>query len=225
MKVLFGIYQRDDGTIRYQGQPVNFGGAKDALEAGISMIHQELSPILHRSIAENIWLGREPTKGPFNLIDHGKMYSDTTKLLEKLDLQLDPRTPMSELTVATMQMIEISKAISYHSKVIIMDEPTSALTGKEVDHLFEIIELLKSQGVAVVYISHKMDEIFRICDDITIFRDGNFIGEREASSTNNDELVHMMVGRNLGNSVTSASNCMKVKFLALQALLALVAPN
>lgn len=199
MKVLFGIYQRDDGTIRYQGQPVNFSGAKDALEAGISMIHQELSPILHRSIAENIWLGREPTKGPFNLIDHGKMYSDTTKLLEKLDLQLDPRTPMSELTVATMQMIEISKAISYHSKVIIMDEPTSALTGKEVDHLFEIIELLKSQGVAVVYISHKMDEIFRICDDITIFRDGNFIGEREASSTNNDELVHMMVGRNLGD--------------------------
>ncbi|MGV2989836.1 sugar ABC transporter ATP-binding protein [Vibrio sp. E150_011] len=199
MKVLFGIYQRDDGTIRYQGETVNFTGAKDALEAGISMIHQELSPILHRSIAENIWLGREPTKGPFKLIDHGKMYRDTTKLLEKLDLHLDPRTPMSELTVATMQMIEISKAISYHSKIIIMDEPTSALTGKEVDHLFEIIELLKSQGVAVVYISHKMDEIFRICDDITVFRDGNFIGEREASATNNDELVHMMVGRNLGD--------------------------
>ncbi|UXI04342.1 sugar ABC transporter ATP-binding protein [Photobacterium sp. TY1-4] len=199
MKVLFGIYQRDSGTIRYQGNPVNFTGARESLEAGISMIHQELSPVLHRSIAENIWLGREPVKGPLRLIDHAKMYRDTEALLRTLDLNLDPRTPMSELTVATMQMVEIAKAISYHSKIIIMDEPTSALTDKEVAHLFEIIERLKAQGVAMVYISHKMDEIFRICDDITVFRDGTFIGEREASQTNHDELVQMMVGRDLGD--------------------------
>lgn len=199
MKVLFGIYRRDCGTIRYQGEPVNYSGTKEALEAGISMIHQELSPILHRSIAENVWLGREPLKGPLRLVDHAKMYRDTTELLKKLDLHLDPRTPMSELTVATIQMIEISKAISYHSKIIIMDEPTSALTGKEVDHLFEIIEKLKQQGVSIVYISHKMDEIFRICEDITIFRDGCYIGEREAKDTNHEELVQMMVGRDLGD--------------------------
>ncbi|MGF1689408.1 sugar ABC transporter ATP-binding protein [Photobacterium japonica] len=199
MKVLFGIYQRDCGTIVYQGEHVSFTGAKEGLEAGISMIHQELSPILHRNIAENIWLGREPVKGPFQLIDHAKMYRDTEELLQRLNLQLDPRTQMHELTVATMQMVEIAKAISYHSKIIIMDEPTSALTDKEVTHLFEIIEMLKSKGVAIVYISHKMGEIFQICDDITVFRDGCYIGEREAQSTNNDELVQMMVGRDLGD--------------------------
>ena len=199
MKVMFGIYERDCGTIRYKGELVEFHGAKESLEAGISMIHQELSPVLHRSIAENIWLGREPLKGPLKLIDHDKMYRDTEELLAKLDLQLDPRIHMSELTVATMQMVEIAKAISYNSKIIIMDEPTSALTDKEVDHLFDIIEMLKSRGVAVVYISHKMDEIFRICDDITVFRDGCYIGEREAKDTNHDELVQMMVGRDLGD--------------------------
>lgn len=199
MKVMFGIYQRDSGTIRYKGENVEFQGAKEALEAGISMIHQELSPILHRSIAENIWLGREPLKGPLQLVDHAKMYSDTAELLAKLDLQLDPKTPMSDLTVATMQMVEIAKAISYQSEIIIMDEPTSALTDKEVDHLFDIIEMLKARGCAIVYISHKMDEIFRICDDITVFRDGCFVGEREAKATNNDELVQMMVGRDLGD--------------------------
>ena len=188
MKVMFGIYQRDSGTIRYKGEAVEFSGAKEALESGISMIHQELSPILYRSIAENIWLGREPLKGPLKLIDHDKMYRDTEELLKKLDLDLDPRTPMTELTVATMQMVEIAKAISYHSEIIIMDEPTSALTDKEVDHLFEIIEMLKSRGCAIVYISHKMDEIFRICDDITVFRDGCFIGEREAKELS---LIHI----------------------------------
>ncbi|GHA33356.1 sugar ABC transporter ATP-binding protein [Photobacterium aphoticum] len=199
MKVLFGIYQRDAGTIVYQGEHVSFNGAKEALENGISMIHQELSPILHRSIAENIWLGREPVKGPLQLIDHDKMYRDTEELLQRLNLNLNPRTQMHELTVATMQMVEIAKAISYHSKIIIMDEPTSALTDKEVTHLFEIIEMLKSKGVAIVYISHKMAEIFQICDDITVFRDGCYIGEREAQYTNNDELVQMMVGRDLGD--------------------------
>ena len=199
MKVLFGIYQRDSGTIQYQNEKVELNGAKEALEAGISMIHQELSPVLHRSIAENIWLGREPVKGKLRLIDHAKMYADTEVLLKRLDLHLDPRTLMKDLTVATMQMVEIAKAISYDSKIIIMDEPTSALTDKEVDHLFDIIRKLQQQDVAIVYISHKMDEIFQICDGITIFRDGCYVGERESKDTNHDELVQMMVGRELGD--------------------------
>ncbi|MCE0495003.1 sugar ABC transporter ATP-binding protein [Vibrio salinus] len=199
MKVLFGIYQRDKGTIRYKGEEVSFSQAKEALEAGISMIHQELSPILHRSIAENIWLGREPLTGPLQLIDHKKMNQDTKELLDELDLHLDPQTLMVDLSVAMMQMVEIAKAISYNSEIIIMDEPTSALTDKEVDHLFKIIEKLKAKGCAIVYISHKMDEIFRICDDITVFRDGTYVGEREAKDTNNEELVQMMVGRDLGD--------------------------
>ncbi|GLO63866.1 galactose/methyl galactoside import ATP-binding protein MglA [Vibrio sp. MACH09] len=199
MKVLFGIYQRDCGTISYNGEKIEFDGAKESLDAGISMIHQELSPVLHRSIAENIWLGREPTSGPLRLIDHQKMYDDTKLLLEKLDLDLDPRLHMSEITVATMQMVEIAKAISFNSQIIIMDEPTSALTDKEVEHLFDIISMLKKKGVAVVYISHKMEEIFKICDDITVFRDGAFIGERAARETNHEELVNMMVGRDLGD--------------------------
>jgi len=199
MKVIFGIYQRDEGTICYKGEEVHFTKAKEALEAGISMIHQELSPILHRNIAENIWLGREPVKGPLRLIDHKKMFQDTQSLLDELELDLSPQTLMSELSVAMMQMVEIAKAISYNSEIIIMDEPTSALTDKEVDHLFNIIEKLKTEGCAIVYISHKMDEIFRICDDITVFRDGTYVGEREAQHTDNEELVQMMVGRDLGD--------------------------
>ncbi|WP_413113295.1 sugar ABC transporter ATP-binding protein [Thaumasiovibrio sp. DFM-14] len=199
MKVLFGIYQRDAGSIRYQNKNIEFNGAKEALEAGISMIHQELSPVLHRNVAENIWLGREPLKGKFNLVDHRKMYADTEALMKRLDLDLDPRTLMKDLTVATMQMVEIAKAISFDSKIIIMDEPTSALTDKEVDHLFNIIRKLQEEGVAIVYISHKMDEIFQICDDITVFRDGCYVGEREAIKTDHNELVKMMVGRDLGD--------------------------
>ena len=199
MKVIFGIHQRDSGIIKYQGKTINFSSAKESIENGIAMIHQELSPVLHRSIAENIWLGREPTKGIFNLIDHAKMNKDTSELLSHLGLDLDPKTLMTNLTVALMQMIEIAKAISYNAKIIIMDEPTSALTSKEVEHLFVIIEKLKKQQVSIFYISHKMDEIFKICDDITIFRDGCYVGEREAKNTNHNELVKMMVGRDLGD--------------------------
>ncbi len=163
MKILFGMYSRDSGTITLNGQEVQFTGSLDALENGVSMIHQELSPVLHRSIAENIWLGREPTKGLLNLIDHEKMWTETRDLLQRLDLDMDPKMHMTELTVAQMQMVEIAKAVSYDARIIIMDEPTSSLTDKEVGHLFKIIEKLKNDGVSIVYISHKMDEIFQIC--------------------------------------------------------------
>ena len=134
MKILFGMYSRDSGTITLNGQEVQFTGSLDALENGVSMIHQELSPVLHRSIAENIWLGREPTKGLLNLIDHEKMWTETRDLLQRLDLDMDPKMHMTELTVAQMQMVEIAKAVSYDARIIIMDEPTSSLTDKEVGH-------------------------------------------------------------------------------------------
>ena len=197
MKILFGIYTRDSGTITLNGKEVQFNNALDALENGVSMIHQELAPILHRSVAENIWLGREPVKGPLKLIDHKKMWTDTRELLKSLDLDIDPKVLMAELTVAQMQMVEIAKAISYNARIIIMDEPTSSLTDKEVSHLFEIIRKLKKEDVAVVYISHKMDEIFQICDEITVFRDGQYIGCVATAETNQPALINMMVGRNL----------------------------
>ena len=197
MKILFGIYSRDSGTITLNDKEVQFNNALDALENGVSMIHQELAPILHRSVAENIWLGREPVKGPLKLIDHQKMWTDTRSLLKSLDLDIDPKILMAELTVAQMQMVEIAKAISYKAQIIIMDEPTSSLTDKEVSHLFEIVKKLKKEDVSIVYISHKMDEIFQICDEITVFRDGQYIDCVATAETNQPALINMMVGRNL----------------------------
>ena len=169
-----------------------------ALNMGISMIHQELSPVLHRTIMENVWLGREPLKaGPLRLVDHNKMYEMTKELLSDLELDIDPKMKMAELTVAKMQMVEIAKAVSYKADIVIMDEPTSALTDKEVNHLFKIIRRLRDQGTAIVYISHKMDEIFEISDDITVFRDGQYIATEEAKNLDTNTLINMMVGREL----------------------------
>ena len=202
MKILFGIYTRDSGTITLDGKEIQFNNALDALEHGVSMIHQELAPILHRSVAENIWLGREPVKGPLKLVDHEKMWADTGELLKSLDLDIAPKKLMSELTVAQMQMVEIAKAISYDARIIIMDEPTSSLTDKEVSHLFEIIRKLKKENVAIVYISHKMDEIFQICDEITVFRDGQYIDCVVTAETDQPALINMMVGRDLKDMFT-----------------------
>lgn len=196
MKCLIGIHEPTEGDIVYKGKKVHIPNTQTALNMGISMIHQELSPVLHRTIMENIWLGREPVKNGF-LIDHKKMYDLTKELLIDLDLDLDPKEKMVNLTVAKMQMIEIAKAVSYKAEVVIMDEPTSALTDREVEHLFRIIERLKKQGTAIIYISHKMDEIFRISDDITIFRDGKYIDTKEASQLDTSKLISLMVGREL----------------------------
>lgn len=196
MKILIGIHPPTSGDIIYEGKKVVINSTTTALNMGISMIHQELSPVLHRTIMENIWLGREPLN-KLGLVDHKKMYKETKVLLEDLDLNIDPKEKMVNLTVAKMQMIEIAKAVSYNSDVVIMDEPTSALTDKEVEHLFRIIEKLKKQGKAIVYISHKMDEIFRISDEITVLRDGEFIGTYLAEELNTNELISLMVGREL----------------------------
>lgn len=195
MKCLMGIYTPTSGKIIYKGKEVKFRGPLDAMNAGITMIHQELAPIPERSVCDNVWVGREPTKGLF--VDDKKMRQDCIALFEKLNVKLDPDTKMKDLTVAKMQMVEIAKAVSYNTSIVIMDEPTSALTESEAEHLFQIIEELKSHNVAVIYISHKMDEIFRISDDITVFRDGEYVGTDRAENLTSDKLIQMMVGREM----------------------------
>ncbi|MFB9761498.1 sugar ABC transporter ATP-binding protein [Ectobacillus funiculus] len=197
MKIIFGVYTPDKGTIKFKGQEVQINGPKDALSKGISMIHQELSPVPDMTIAENIYLGREPMYGKTGWVNKKKMIEDTEKLFQSLQIDLNPRTKMRELSVANMQMVEIATAISYNADLIIMDEPTSAITDKEVDHLFSIIDSLVKKGVSIIYISHKMDEIFKICDDITVFRDGQYVGAKPASELNQDTLIQMMVGREI----------------------------
>jgi inositol transport system ATP-binding protein len=197
MKILAGMYQQDSGEILYNGKELKLKDPKDALTNGIAMIHQELSPVLEMTIGENIYLGREPIERHTRFVNYKKMYQDAEKLLHSLELTLDPRTKMSGLSVAEMQMVEILKAVSYESKIIIMDEPTSAITDREVEKLFGIIKYLKKQNKAIIYISHKMDEIFQISDEITVFRDGSHIATKAAAELTKDSLITMMVGRKL----------------------------
>jgi len=198
MKVLIGLYARDAGTITFKGKQVDVTDTRMALDMGISMIHQELSPVPYMTVAENSFLGREPL-GKAGLIDKRKMIADTKALLARLDIKLNPSSLMKQLSVANTQMVEIAKAISYDSNLIIMDEPTSAITDREVAQLFNMIHALTAKGVAVIYITHKMDEVFRIADDITVFRDGRHIATVPAAETNKDKLIAMMVGRELTN--------------------------
>ncbi|WP_051258497.1 sugar ABC transporter ATP-binding protein [Atopococcus tabaci] len=198
MKCLIGIHQPTSGTIYFNGEKLSNYGTSEALNKGLSMIHQELNPVLHRSVAENIWLGREP-KNKFGFIDHKKMYQMTEDVLQKIDMPIDPKTELKELTVAGMQMIEIAKALSYDAKLIIMDEPTSSLTEKETQKLFEIIEKLKKENRSIIYISHKMEEVYTVCDTVTILRDGQSVGTASVKDTTSDELIQKMVGREVGN--------------------------
>jgi inositol transport system ATP-binding protein len=198
MKVLIGMYIPESGTVTFEGKPVKIAGTEDALKLGISMIHQELSPVPYMTVAENIWLGREPL-GRFGMIDKRKMVADTRTLLDRLEIHINPTAVMRDLSVANTQMVEIAKAISYDSSLIIMDEPTSAITEREVAHLFRMIRALKAKGVAVIYITHKMDEVFQIADDITVFRDGKHIATVPAAETDRNRLIAMMVGRELTN--------------------------
>ena len=195
MKCLLGIYHKDAGTILLRGKEANFPNTISALNSGISMIHQELSPVPDRKVSENVWMGREPHKGI--LVDHKKMRKSTRELFERLDIKIDPDVIMRSLTIAQMQMVEIAKAVSYNSDVVIMDEPTSSLAEKEVEQLFRIIRQLKEHGVAIVYISHKLDEIFQICDEITVFRDGAYISTDPVSGMTINALIEKMVGREL----------------------------
>ena len=196
MKCLIGIHPPTSGEIYFEGKKIDIANTHQAIEAGIAMIHQELNPVESRPIMENIWLGREP-KNKFGLVDHKKMYEMSKEVLEVIELYEDPKTEMRNLSVAKVQMIEIAKAISYDAKLIIMDEPTSALTSKEVDQLFKIMRKLKEQGKSLIYISHKLDEIYEITDRITVFRDGQYIGTEDTSALSVEKLINMMVGRDV----------------------------
>lgn len=196
MKIIAGIYQPDSGELRLKGRPVTFATPLAALQAGIAMIHQELNLMPHMSIAENIWIGREQ-QNRLGLIDHREMHRCTAALLARLRIDLDPEEQVGNLSIAERQMVEIAKAVSYDSDVLIMDEPTSAITDKEVAHLFSIIADLKAQGKGIVYITHKMNEVFAIADEVAVFRDGAYIGLQRADSLDGDSLISMMVGREL----------------------------
>ncbi len=201
MKCLFGIYKMDEGEVRIDGKPVTINNPDEAMEMGVAMVHQELQPVLPRSVAENMYLGRFPTHnfGPLKVIDHKKMNEETVYWLKQVGMDFDPKTPLSELSIGQMQTIEIAKAVSRDAKVIIFDEPSSSLSEKEVDVLFSIMEDLRKKGVAMIYISHKMDEIKRIADDITIMRDGTYVGTWPASEMTTDDIIAKMVGRELTN--------------------------
>jgi len=195
MKILSGVYKKSEGMLYLNGQPLEVSGPKDAMEKGIAIIHQELNLIEDLSIGENIFMGRAPKK--LGKINWKKLYKSSSELLERLNLNLDPKTLVKNLSIGHKQMVEIAKALSFDAKIIIMDEPTDALTDTEVESLFGVISELKSQGKSIVYISHRLPEIFEICDDITVLRDGQFIGEAKVSDIDEDKLIEMMVGRKL----------------------------
>ena len=197
MKVLAGVYTKDEGEIRIDGQVVNIPTPRAAQALGISIIHQELNLMNHLSAAQNIFIGREPLGRMGLFVDQDKMAADTQKIFDRLHLQLDPRVEVGELTVAKQQMVEIAKALSFNSRVLIMDEPTAALNNAEIDDLFRIIRQLKAHGVGIVYISHKMDELKVISDRVTVMRDGEYIATVPTASTSMDTIIGMMVGRAL----------------------------
>jgi len=198
MKCLVGINPPDSGEIWLKGKKVQIQNPNEALKLGIAMIYQELNPVAERSVMENIWLGREPMLSKLPLfVDHKEMYKKTKELLENLEINIEPKVKVKELSVAKMQMIEIAKAISYNADIVIMDEPTSSLTPNEVEHLFSMIQKLKDRGVAVIYITHKMEEIFTIADEVTVLRDGNHILTKPISEMTIDSLITAMVGRYL----------------------------
>ncbi|MDE7171976.1 MAG: sugar ABC transporter ATP-binding protein [Oscillospiraceae bacterium] len=205
MKCMFGIYHMDEGEVIYEGEPVHIRGPLDALNRGIAMVHQELQPIPERSIAENIYVGRYPMKMGF-LVDHEKMYEDAAEVLKEVHLNFDPKAKLGTLSVSQMQLVEIAKAVSADCKVLILDEPTSSLTAAEVEALFTIVNELRGKGVSIVYISHKMDEILRISDEVTIMRDGQYIGTWEAKELTTDFIITKMVGRELSNLYPTRSN-------------------
>ena len=218
MKVLTGIYQADAGEIRYRGQPCRFKGPRDSQQAGIGIIHQELNLLNELTIAENIFLGREPVNA-FGKIDWTRLYADAQVLLDRLQIRQSPKTRVGDLSIGAQQMVEIAKALSFKADVIIMDEPTDALTDTETRALFRVIEELRADGCGIVYISHRLKEIFEICDRVTILRDGKWIGEDAVSDIDEDRLIEMMVGRKLDEqypriSVPQGPEVLKVKDLS-----------
>ena len=221
MKCLFGTYQKDEGKILLNGKEISFSGPKDALENGIAMVHQELNQCLERNVIDNLFLGRYPTNST-GVVDEGRMKKKASELFRKLGMTVDLTQPMRNMSVSQRQMCEIAKAISYNSKVIVLDEPTSSLTVKEVNKLFEMMRMLKEQGISLIYISHKMDEI---CDEISVLRDGNLVMTKAAKDTNMNELITAMVGRSLESRFPPVNNTPGDTILSVRHLSTKYAPH
>ncbi|HTL73861.1 MAG TPA: sugar ABC transporter ATP-binding protein [bacterium] len=220
MNILAGVFPPDAGTMMMEGKPVSFKNTREAQAAGIAIIFQELNLIPELSIAENIFIGREPLNR-FGLVDFARMNREAAALLKELELDADPRTLVSKLRVGAQQVVEIAKAMSFNSRVIIMDEPTSAITEHEIDVLFRLIKRLKQNGVGLIYITHKLDELPQIADDITVFRDGKFVGTKEFCEVSRDEMIRMMVGRELADlfpktATTPGDEVLRVRNVSLQ---------
>ena len=220
MKCLFGIYRPNDGRILLDGKPIRFTSSKEALTGGVAMVHQELNQALSLSVMENMFLGRLPTVNPFiPLTSNSKLYEMTKAIFNELDINIDPRAKIRALSVSKRQMIEIARAVSYNARVIVFDEPTSSLTVQEAEKLFAIIKKLKSRGCGIIYISHKMDEIMHICDEITVMRDGEHIATAKKECLSIDDIIRLMVGRSLKNrypkrEVLPAETVLKVENLS-----------
>ena len=223
MKCLFGIYHKDSGTILLDGKEVNFTSPKQALNNGVAMVHQELNQVRQRNIQDNIWLGKYPTK--FGIVDENKMYESTKAIFDDLEIPLDPKTKVSTLSVSEMQMVEIAKAVSYNSKILVLDEPTSSLTEKEVAKLFKIIRKLQNRGVGMIYISHKMEEILQISDEVTIMRDGKYVATTPAKELTTDMIIKQMVGRDLTNRFPEKTNVPGENILEIKNFTAFYQPS
>ena len=195
MKCLFGVYIEDSGEILIEGKKIKFSNPRQAMDNGVAMVHQELNQVLQRNVMDNIWLGRYP--GKVGVVSERDMYDSTKKILEELEIDVDPKIKMAKLSVSQRQMVEIAKAVSYNAKILVLDEPTSSLTNEEVNHLFRIINKLRKDGCGIIYISHKMEEILQISDDVTIMRDGKWIDTISANNLTTDKIIKLMVGRDL----------------------------
>ena len=205
MKCLFGIYAKDSGTITLDGKEVNFKSSKEALENGVAMVHQELNQALTRTVTDNLWLGRYPKVGGI-MVSERIMRQRTREIFDQLGVTVDPKAVMSTLPVSKRQMVEIAKAVSYDAKIIVFDEPTSSLTEVEVEHLFRIINMLRDKGCGIIYISHKMEEILRISNEVTIMRDGQYVATKSAQDLTMEEIIRLMVGRELTNRFPPKEN-------------------
>ena len=224
MKCLFGTYQKDEGTIFLDGKEVNFSGPKDALENGVAMVHQELNQCLERNVLDNLFLGRFP-KNSLGVVDEARMKAEASELFRRLNMTVSLTAPMKTMSISARQMVEIAKAISYNAKLIVLDEPTSSLTVREVSKLFEMMRALKAQGISLIYISHKMDEIFEICDEVSVLRDGKMVVTTKTKDTNMNQLIAYMVGRSLDNRFPKVDNTPGDVVLSVQHLSTKFAPN
>lgn len=223
MKCLFGVYIEDSGDIFIEGKKINFSNPKQAMENGVAMVHQELNQVLQRDVMDNIWLGRYPGNG--GIVNSKKMFDETKKVFDELEIDVNPKTKMAKLSVSQRQMVEIAKAVSYNAKILVLDEPTSSLTQEEVNHLFKIINKLRDRGCGIIYISHKMEEILQISNDVTIMRDGQWIDTIDAKNLTTDKIIKLMVGRDLTNRFPPKTNKPEDVILKVNNLTGLYQPS